>query len=154
MSTSSIEVRRLRATDYDEVSNFFRIVSVDQKSQNFHPHSFDDDSAEWVTSYKGRDLYLGLFINQRMLGYGLLRGWDEGFEIPSLGIYLAPDARGKGLSKEFMSAIHTHALKNGALKVRLKVYADNTGARRLYEKIGYVFASEEEGQLVGSFDLK
>jgi RimJ/RimL family protein N-acetyltransferase len=37
--------------------------------------------------------------------------------------------------------------------MRLKVYADNHVARRLYERLGYVFEASEGDQLVGILDL-
>ena len=63
----------------------------------------------------------------------------------SLGIALAPSARGLGLSRPLMLALHERAQAEGAPRIRLKVYPDNTAAVRLYEGLGYVFATEEAG---------
>jgi ribosomal-protein-alanine N-acetyltransferase len=83
----------------------------------------------------------------------MLRGWDAGYAVPSLGMALHPSARGQGLGRTFMELLHDAARTRGARRVRLKVYPENEAARTLYERLGYVFSDFEEGQLVGSFDL-
>ena len=90
---------------------------------------------------------------REILAYGILRGWDEGFEIPCLGIALHPKVRGSGLSKVFMLFLHAAGRRRGAKQVRLKVYKDNIAARKLCEGLGYRFEWEIEDQLVGFLEL-
>lgn len=149
----ALHVSRLGSADYVQLSKLFFSINQDEDQIHFHPHPFNDELCEKITQYDGQDLYVGLFQQDTLVGYGLLRGWDEGFSIPSLGIYLSPDARGKGLSKLFMSKLHELARQAGADVVRLKVYKDNLAALGLYKKLGYVFESEENHQLVGFFSL-
>lgn len=147
------QVRRLDASDYSQLTSLFFDIKNDKNQIHFHPHPFDTQYAAHIAHYKGDDLYVGLFQDTNLIGYGLLRGWDEGFQIPSLGIYLKEQARGKGLSTFFMHELHQMASKASATTVRLKVYKDNLVALKLYQKLGYVFESEENNQLVGLFDL-
>jgi len=46
----------------------------------------------------------------------MLRGWDEGYETPSLGIAVHPDARGLGLARTFMGFLHAAASFQGAAR--------------------------------------
>ena len=101
------------------------------------------EQAQKIADYQGRDLYLGLFENDVLIGYGMLRGWDANYKIPSLGIYLAPVARGRGLSKKLMTELHNAARAQNAPSVRLKVYPHNITAVNLYKSMGYFFTSEE-----------
>jgi len=88
------------------------------------------------------------------LAYGILRGWDQGYEIPSLGIAVHPEARGGKLGELMMHFLHSAARRKGARQVRLKVYGKNVSARNLYIKLGYKFDTVEEGgQLVGRLKL-
>ncbi len=119
----------------------------------FHPHPFTADEAAKRCQYAGRDLYYVLVEQGRVLAYGMLRGWDEGYEIPSLGIAVHPNERGKGLGRLLMEFLHATARCRGARTIRLKVYPRNVRAVRLYESLGYVFRGEEAGQLVGFLDL-
>jgi ribosomal protein S18 acetylase RimI-like enzyme len=67
----------------------------------------------------------------------MLRGWDEGFVVPSFGI--AVDARwhGRGLGTRMSAWTVEQARALGAPSVRLTVYTDNPGARRIYERLGF-----------------
>jgi ribosomal protein S18 acetylase RimI-like enzyme len=83
----------------------------------------------------------------------MLRGWDEGFEVPSLGIATRSSVRGTGLGGLLVQFLHAAACRRGANRVILKVYKDNIPARRLYEKLGYRFVDEGAGEISGSIDL-
>lgn len=48
-----------------------------------------------------------------------------------------PEARGKGVAAGLMAACERAARKRGCGTLRLEVREDNTGAIRLYEKLGY-----------------
>ena len=146
-------VRRLNANDVDGLSKLFALMRKDVHVKRFHPHPFNREFAEKIAQYQGRDVYLGAFDDEGIVGYGMLRGWDAGFEIPSLGIYLSAQARGTGLASLMMSELHRHAWEVGAKRIRLKVYPENSRAIALYERMGYVFTGEEEGQIVGYLDL-
>jgi ribosomal protein S18 acetylase RimI-like enzyme len=88
-----------------------------------------------------------------VLAYGMLRGWESGFEIPSLGIAVHPLHRGTGVARAFMLFLHDAARGRGARRIRLKVYPDNLAALRLYTALGYQVVGEESGQLVAYVDL-
>jgi ribosomal protein S18 acetylase RimI-like enzyme len=90
---------------------------------------------------------------REILGYGMLRGWDEGYTVPSLGIAIRPSAREQGLGELMVRFLHAAAIQRGVNRVRLKIYPNNTKALKLYKKLGYTFQGEEAGQMVGYIDL-
>ena len=47
--------------------------------------------AKKIATYEGDDLYFLQIKDNEIAGYAMLRGWDEGYTIPSLGIALHPD---------------------------------------------------------------
>lgn len=121
----------------------------------FKPHSFDDNSLASLATNVGADLYYLLVQDKVVLGYGLLRGWEEGYEIPSLGIAIRPSERGKGLATLLMHYLHVMARIRGAEQVRLRVHSGNQAAIDLYSGLGYVFQPvSEEGYLVAYRFLK
>jgi RimJ/RimL family protein N-acetyltransferase len=122
---NTFKVSRLEANDFLSIADLFKLIAKDPTSKHFHPHPFTDDYAKIIAEYKGQDLYLGAFINEELVGYAMLRGWDADFKIPSLGIYLVEQVRGRGFAKKFMYAIHQYALEKNAPSVRLKVYTEN-----------------------------
>lgn len=153
MNSSALEIRIVDRTWVNPLAEFFHAVKQEGDDQYFHPHPFTDEEAKRIAHYSGKDLYYVVVEDGKVLGYGMLRGWDEGYEVPSLGIVIHPSVRGTGLGKLFMHFLHGTARRRGASKVRLKVYPDNKTAVTLYEGLGYTFQAEEAGQLVGFIEL-
>ena len=110
------------------------------------------EHAEVICNHRGLDIYCGAFLEDEVLvAYGILRGWDEGFEIPSLGILVSRPHRGRGIGRRVMNALHSLARLRGAESVRLRVAPGNSAARALYEAMGYVFdGTMDRGELVGA----
>ena len=114
----------------------------------FHPHPLTPECAADIASYKGRDVYLVLRDEGRPVAYGFLRGWDEGYAVPSLGIAVRTDAQGRGFGRSMMEQLHDVARERGARQIRLRVHPDNVGARRLYESLGYQDVGVERGEIL------
>ncbi len=148
-----LEFRRLAPEDAPSLAAFFLALKNSGDEDLFHPHPLTEEQAGKICHYTGGDFFCAGFTGSGILCYGMLRGWDEGFAIPSLGIAVHPDARGRGHGKAFMSFLHAHAKEKGAEKVRLKVYSRNERAVNLYQELGYVFESSEAGQLAGTYSL-
>lgn len=65
------------------------------------------------------------------------------------GLAVAPQAQGQGVGRRLIESIVEAAKQRGLAKVTLRVLGHNTGARRLYERCGFVV----EGVLKGEFVL-
>lgn len=149
----ALEINLVSPVWEQPLAQFFAVIR-ESGEQFFHPHPFTDDSAKVISQYSGSDLYYLLVDGKQVLAYGILRGWDEGYDVPSLGILVHPQARGGKLGELMMYFLHCAARRKGSRQVRLKVYSENTSARSLYAKLGYKFDSaEENGQLVGKLEL-
>jgi [ribosomal protein S18]-alanine N-acetyltransferase len=119
----------------------------------FHPHPLDEAGARAACAGATADLHYVLSSGDDILGYGLLRGWEDGYEVPSLGIAVHPDAQGRRLGTLLMHFLHAAARDRGAPRVRLRVHPENNRARRLYERLGYQFGGEDRGELVALLEL-
>ena len=84
--SSALEIVRLGPRHTEAVRDLFSRIAADGTSRQFHPHPLTCEYAERICHYDGGDLYFGLRVYWRFLAYGMLRGWDEGFAVPSLGI--------------------------------------------------------------------
>jgi ribosomal protein S18 acetylase RimI-like enzyme len=134
--------------------DFFITLRKEGADKYFHPHPLTPDEARQRCSYVGRDIYCVLTKKQKIIGYAMLRGWDAGFDTPSLGIALRQSAQGRGFADFLMKFLHATAREQGAKKIILKVHKDNLHARRLYERLGYTFIRNVTGeQLAGSISL-
>lgn len=138
----------------DAVRRFFASLALDTETMAaFHPHPFTAEQALAIAHYGGRDYYAGMLIDDVMVAYGMLRGWDEGYEIPSLGVVVSPSHRGLGLGRGMMEHLHAVARDRGARTIRLKVYKTNTAAARLYRRMGYVLSDHNEREWLGILDM-
>ena len=135
------------------LADLFVRLRENQDGNFFHPHPLTEEEAAARANYSGRDFYCVMLLENRVIGYGMLRGWDEGYEVPSLGIAIDPQSRGHGYSRILMNFLHTVAKERGAKRVRLKVDPQNKAAAELYRSIGYVLEPQEDGQLIGLLDL-
>ncbi|MEV7098443.1 GNAT family N-acetyltransferase [Amycolatopsis sp. NPDC051045] len=80
----------------------------------------------------------------------------EGFGIPAHrhvrvigGLAVDPDRQRLGIAQRLVDAAVAEARQRGARKVTLRVLGHNTGARRVYERCGFVV----EGVLRGEFRI-
>jgi len=152
-SDKPLEFRLLRPELAAGLGELFLAIAQGPDRTFFHPHPMTEGEAQKLCSCGGRDLYYAACQGNTVLAYGLLRGWDEGYEIPSLGIAIHPAARGQGLARPFMAFLHAAAKARGATKVRLTVYNENQRAVELYRRLGYAFETKNERELVGMLVL-
>ncbi|WP_410570844.1 GNAT family N-acetyltransferase [Amycolatopsis sp. cmx-4-61] len=90
---------------------------------------------------------------------GVIAGYvrlGEGFGIPAHrhvvvigGLAVDPDRRRLGIARQLVEAAVAEARRRGARKVTLRVLGPNAGARRVYERCGFVV----EGVLRGEFRI-
>lgn len=137
----------------DALGNLFTALLDAGDEAFFHPHPLTREHAHVVATYCGTDLYYGLVEGGDILGYGMLRGWDAGYVVPSLGIALHPSVRAAGLGSLLVSFLHAAAKRRGSRQVRLTVHVQNEGAVRLYKRLGYRFEQQPGGALVGTTEL-
>jgi ribosomal protein S18 acetylase RimI-like enzyme len=137
----------------DPLLAFLKALEASGDDLGFKPHPFTDEALEQLARYAGKDFYCVLADEGRVLAYGMLRGWDEGYEVPSLGVAVHPAFRGQGLGRLLMQHLHGTARARGAARVRLRVLEDNAAAVALYTGLGYRFEAKENRYLVGFVEL-
>lgn len=148
-----LEIRRVNPEHREPLARLFARLVADGDDRFFHPHPLTAEYALRIADYEGRDLYYVLIDDAIALGYGMLRGWDEGFDVPSLGIAIAPEGRGTGLGRLFMAFLHECARRRGSTRIRLTVVEGNQAGRRLFTESGYILGEPEGGRLIGFRDL-
>ena len=119
----------------------------------FRPHAMTANGARQIAARGGRDCYLIGVVQGTAVAYGMLRGWDEGYAIPSLGVAVRRDLVGRGLGRATMLALHEIARREGAHAIRLRVHPDNRRASSLYRSLGYRVAGWERGEIVMVCDV-
>lgn len=151
----ALECLLLRPGLEDALGRFLADLAANGDDAFFHPHGGDQATLRSLANDPGRDVHLLMVHLGDVVAYGLLRGWNEGFEVPSLGIAVHPSSRRHGVGRLMMEHLETIARLRGATVIRLRVRSDNHDARRVYEHRGYSFTASKEssGLLVGLKDL-
>lgn len=119
----------------------------------FSPHEYSFNGIIKVMKTNPKDYFCFLIDEDIIAGYGLLRGWSEGYDIPSLGIMIDANYRGKNLSKLLMNHLHQIAIDKGSKKIRLRVYKENLRAISLYNNLGYTLSDYNKDTFVGFKNL-
>jgi ribosomal protein S18 acetylase RimI-like enzyme len=118
----------------------------------FDPFPLTAGRARAIAEQPRADLYFAAEIDGELVGMTMLRGWDEGYDVPSFGILVDRAHRGGGLGRALTSQTLERARAAGAHRVRLSVYASNTVALRLYEALGFVETEREPRTVAGRTD--
>ncbi len=139
----------LQPVHREQLAVFFQDLHRAGLEDFFHPHPLNGQAASALCTYAGLDFYGVLLSGGRVIGYGMLRGWDEGYAIPSLGIAIHPLFQGQGYGRLLIQFLHGIARARGAEKLRLKVNCKNLSALSLYQSEGYVFQDAVEDEMVG-----
>jgi len=154
MDRAALEIRQVGPSHEAALVRFFEAVRARGMDKFFHPHALDATSARARARYQGKDCYVVLVDGDEILAYGMLRGRDEGYEIPSLGIAVHPDCQGRGFGRMLMQFLHAASARRGETRIRLRVSPDNESAVALYRSLGYTMAPDPDGlHLVGYLDL-
>jgi ribosomal protein S18 acetylase RimI-like enzyme len=148
------EIIRPEETLVARLASFFLRLEAAGVSRHFHPHPLNWEEAERRCRYEGLDEYLVAIHDDQIVGYAFLRGWDEGYAVPALGVVVDPAFQGLGLGRHLMHCLHTLARERKATRIILKVYPENEKALGLYRSLGYVFGAKEKNQLIGVLDLE
>jgi len=119
-------------------------------SKFFTPFDFSEESVRNILIKAESDHYYGIIADDDLAGFFMLRGFDEGYKIPAFGVWISEEYQGIGLSKLALHHCFAVCRSNNVKTIMLKVYPDNLRARRLYEKMGFVFrhVDERNGNLV------
>ncbi len=150
---------RLTAALVGGLAAFLEALAAAGDDRFFHPHPSDVATlhrlaAHPVASADRHDEYhLAVSADGTVVAYGLLRGWGEGYAVPSLGVAVHPAARGRGLARQMIDHLHGVARGRGARRVRLTVERDNARAIALYGALGYRMEAHGDRRWCGFLEL-
>lgn len=148
-----LNITGLAPENASALRTFLRAVQKAGEETFFHPHPFTPSYVKTLSAKKTKDIYLLGHWNRRVLCYGMLRGWDEGYDVPSLGMAVHPDYRQMGLGRMMMLCLHANARLREAKSIRLKVYKNNISAAKLYKKLGYRMTRLNNEELLGIYEF-
>jgi ribosomal protein S18 acetylase RimI-like enzyme len=136
----------IEAAHASALEALFVANDVKEVTASFDPFPLSRERARTIAMQPRRDSYYALVEGSELLGMSMLRGADDGYEVPSFGIFVDRRHQGRGLGRLLTELTLEQARRQGAPAVRLSVYADNVAARRLYESLGFAEAERDAGE--------
>ena len=131
----------IRPLQLCEVKDFSELLENDNDEYKrfFVPFDADQEKLHILLREVQKDKYWGIWVDNKLAGFFMLRGFDEGYLRPSFGVYIAKEFSGKSLSKLALDYSLSWCRVNNIETVMLKVHPKNQFARRVYEKAGFKF---------------
>jgi len=154
--TSNLITRLIRVTDAAVLGDFFEEVAADAEAVRFfHPHPMTRAVAALLcgAATTRRDRYYLALYRGLPVAYAMLRGWDDGYAVPSWGGCVHPALRSAGLGHALLVHAVAESRAAGATKLRLTVYKANQRGVHLYSKFGFAFEDKDQKSVVGLLDL-
>jgi len=108
------------------------------RKQRFFPISYTDVPLETD------NIYASITKNGKIVAFGMIRGWDEGWPDKILGLIVHPEHQRKGYGSLMLNFLECLARKRNVKILRLHVHPDNIAALNLYKNHGYYFYSKRE----------
>jgi RimJ/RimL family protein N-acetyltransferase len=124
--------------------------------QYFTPFDFDEATITQILQTRERDVYLGLYWASELAAFCMLRGWDEGYEVPAYGVIVSERFSGKGLGTLTIELARTICRLRGSPRLMLKVHPDNAVAKAMYERAGFrqTGMDTRNGNMVMHYDFQ
>ncbi len=121
----------------------------------FTPFRFDEEALLSMLGGKNQDVFMGIYWQDRLVGFFMLRGWDEGYEVPSYGVVIDERYSGYGLTRLSLRIAKSICRLRRVPRIMLKVHPDNLTAKTLFEEAHFVHTGvdAESGKLVYHFDV-
>ncbi len=134
---SNVTIRMVDTRDFEALSLFFRKNDVPEVRKHFHPFPQDEESAIRISRTLYLDRYYNAILQEQIIGLCMLRGWDQGFQIPSFGVMIDLDFCRRGLGRWMTEFAIAEARNLSCPAVRLSVFESNSAAMKIYLSLGF-----------------
>lgn len=129
--------RPLASGDASELTTLL-ISQPPEYMHYFSPFHFDEATLLAILAGSQQDVYMGFFWDGALIAFFMLRGWDEGYEIPAYGVVVDHRYRNRGLGRLTLEMSKTICKLRSVKRLMLKVHPENYSAKHLYESTGFV----------------
>jgi ribosomal protein S18 acetylase RimI-like enzyme len=132
-----MRIKLIEPEDFEQLAVFFENNNVESITLFFTPFALTRETAYEIVSEDHRDRYYLGIVEGKAIGFSMLRGWDEGYAIPSFGMFIDQHQHGHGYGKQLLDLTIEAARQLGCQKVRLSVRKANHPAYRIYKSRGF-----------------
>lgn len=154
LTGDNLTVRPLVVEDAAALSLFLQSQTTGY-ARFFRPFSFELEAIIHVLTSQRLDVLMGLYWQKQMVGFFMLRGWNEGYDVPAFGILIDERYRGCGLEMLSLETAKIICRLRGASRMMIKMHPENISAKGVARKTGFVQSGveAESGNLIYHFDI-
>jgi [ribosomal protein S18]-alanine N-acetyltransferase len=154
LDRDTLVFRIVQQADKEKLLAFFKENNIPEVTATFTAFPLEESTVEYIVEREHRDIYNILISGQRVIGFSMLRGFEDGYTIPSFGIIIDYRFQNLGLGKHLLSLTIDQAKSIGCTKVRLSVYQCNQAGWKIYQAIGFREVERTKVDLLGKPDEK
>jgi GNAT superfamily N-acetyltransferase len=149
---SGLSIEELQPHHLASISRLLEDNNRTEITSYFHPFPMTGETAGRLCLGSSKDRYYAAFERGSAVGLAMLRGGDEGYEIPSFGMFVDHRHQGQGIGRLLIEVAIREAERLGCAMVRLTVYESNLRGRCLYASLGFAEQSREPVEHGGARD--
>ncbi|MDK2980810.1 MAG: hypothetical protein PWQ55_1157 [Chloroflexota bacterium] len=132
-----MKIKPVRKEDFNDLAALFENNNVESVTRFFTPFPLTRESAQEIAQGEHRDHYFLGLEDDRIIGFSMLRGWDEGYSVPSFGMFIDQNHQARGYGQQLLDLTIAAARQLGCEQIRLSVCAANGPAHHLYQSRGF-----------------
>ena len=153
ITNENLTVRPLQIEDAQVLSSLL-MAQPPEYTRFFYAFSFAADHIAKMLAERGKDVYMGLLWQDELVCFFMLRGWNEGYEVPTLGTFVAEPYRGYGFMQLTVELTKVICKLRGVSRVMYKSHPDNAPAKKA-AAMGFTQAGVDSktGNLIYKLDL-
>jgi RimJ/RimL family protein N-acetyltransferase len=155
MEIANLTFRPLRVEDASALSKWLS-AQPPAYARFFRPFAYDEAAIADALARRGQDVFMGLFWRNGIVGFFMLRGWNEGYEVPAFGILIDEQYRGYGLEMAALDTAKVICRLRNVSRLMIKMHPDNISAKGVARKTGFVQTGVEaaSGNLIYHYEIK
>ena len=137
-----LHFHKLCSNDVEQLGGLLEANNRPEVINFFYPFPMSRETAQKILSPFKKDSFFVAVLDNEFIGLSMLRGFDEGFNIPSFGIFIDFFHQGNGYGRKLTEWTLNWSDEHQIENVRLAVYATNMVALKLYLSLGFVKSEE------------
>lgn len=138
----NVVILPLDVNDAEKLSAFLRAQSASHM-RYFHPFDFDEVIVRKILAEARLDVYQGIYRDDDLIGMMMLRGWDEGYEVPAVGVICGEQYFIRNFMQMCLDAAKEICRARRCSRIRYKSHPANVPAMRA-ARFGFVQTGVDE----------
>ena len=130
-------IRELGPEDEAALTRFFLENDRPEVTDLFRAFTMDVATAARICHEPRRDRYFAIFEGEEIACFGMLRGWDEGYEVPTFGMTADHRFNGRGHGWRMWKWVMGLARELGAKEIRITTDLKNAIILGMAAKLGF-----------------